>query len=442
MNRLRRLLMPHVVGLLTSPLGRSLRRRVAELKRGSGPHVVRYFHQPDDPYSHLAAQVLPKLAEKYDIQLEVHLVGPPPDGAAPERDKLVAYARKDAADIAPYLGLRFPPRAAQPSPEEVERAARLLAGAGSDVVRDAARIGDALWSGDVHALDDLPVASAEEAARALAAGSALRDDTGHYLGATFHYGGEWYWGVDRLHYLEARLQELGLLRSGEAAGPLVAMPDLSSSAALPATAGHRVTLEFFPSLRSPYTCISMNRVFALADRLSVELVLRPVLPMVMRGLPVPKAKFLYIITDTKREADRAGEPFGRACDPVGRPIERALSLFPWAREQGRARALLHAFTQAAFTKGVDTHTDAGLRQVVQAAGLSWEGAQPHLDTDGWRPEIEENRRVMFEAGLWGVPSFRILVAGQPVFATWGQDRLWLVEAKLLELQTTEAEGVA
>lgn len=39
---------------------------------------------------------------------------------------------------------------------------------------------------------------------------------------------------------------------------------------------------------------------------------------------------------------------------------------------------------------------------------------------------------MFEAGLWGVPSFRILVDGAPVFSTWGQDRLWLVEIELLK----------
>ena len=28
-------------------------------------------------------------------------------------------------------------------------------------------------------------------------------------GAMFHYGGEWYWGVDRLYLLERRLAELG-----------------------------------------------------------------------------------------------------------------------------------------------------------------------------------------------------------------------------------------
>jgi len=89
-------------------------------------------------------------------------------------------------------------------------------------------------------------------------------------------------------------------------------------------------LEFFLSLRSPYTYIAMERSFDLSHRLPVDLVLRPVLPMVMRGLPVPREKQLYIVLDTKREAEDAGVPFGRVCDPVGRPVERCFSLYPCA----------------------------------------------------------------------------------------------------------------
>ena len=77
---------------------------------------------------------------------------------------------------------------------------------------------------------------------------------------------------------------------------------------------------------------------------------------------------------------------------------------------------------------VDTGTDAGLRHVVEEAGLAWDDARPHLDGEGWREEVEENRRVLMKSGLWGVPSFRLLGEGdEPDFSTWGQDRLWLVE---------------
>jgi 2-hydroxychromene-2-carboxylate isomerase len=154
--------------------------------------------------------------------------------------------------------------------------------------------------------------------------------------------------------------------------------------------------------------------------------------MVMRGLPVPPEKRRYIVLDAKREAEDAGVPFGRICDPVGRPVERAFSLWRLAREHGRAGELLASFTRAAFAEGIDTGTDAGLRRVVLHAGLDWDEARARLSRDdGWRDELEANRRALLAAGLWGVPSYRLLGRdGEPDFCTWGQDRLWLVESEI------------
>jgi 2-hydroxychromene-2-carboxylate isomerase len=429
--------MPWVSWALTHEYTRDARRGIAEGRRRltGRPHVVDYFHQADDPYSHLAAQVLGRLRERYDVAVAPHLVGPPSDDAAPERERLDAFARKDAADVAPYHGLDFPAGAARPSDDALDLAQRLLTAAIADgsFERDAIRIGDALWRGGRPALDavasTLPPAAPDATRAALAADDALRARLGHYLGATFHYGGEWYWGVDRLWHLERRLQSLGVLRARQPADPIVPRPAPERAGAV---AGEcRLRLEFFASLRSPYTAIVFRRVLALPTRLPVDVVVRPVLPMVMRGLPVPTAKRLYIVLDTKREADDAGEPFGFACDPVGRPVERAFSLHPWACSQGRGAELLAAFTRAAFAEGVDTGEDDGLRHVVEQAGLSWAEARPHLDREGWRDALEENRRALLDAGLWGVPCFRLVgTGGAPDFCTWGQDRLWLVEAEI------------
>jgi 2-hydroxychromene-2-carboxylate isomerase len=156
--------------------------------------------------------------------------------------------------------------------------------------------------------------------------------------------------------------------------------------------------------------------------------------MVMRGLPVPRAKQLYIALDTKREAEDAGVAFGRVCDPVGRPVERAFSLYPWARERGRAAELLLSFARAAFAEGIDTGGDAGLRFVVERAGLAWDEARAHLDGESWRAELEANRIALFELGLWGVPSFCLRDAsGAALYSTWGQDRLWRVEQEIQRL---------
>ena len=437
MTSLVRHIAPRVVEVLTSPRTRATRRWLVERRRRmrGEPHRILYFHQVDDPYSQLAAETLPELLSRYDVELLPHLVGPPSDAAAPERARLAAFSRRDAADIAPGYGLAFPADAPEPTPECVELASRTLAAASAagSFPTHAARIGEALWSGQrerqLALAREVGVTDAATAAARTAEGSRLRERLGHYLGAMFHYGGEWYWGVDRLSHLERRLRALGLLRKAAAADFIAPRPEPAREPA-PA-ARERLVLEYYPSLRSPYTAIVMDRVLELTQRLPVDLVWRPVLPMVMRGLPVPREKQLYITLDTKREAEDAGVAFGRVCDPVGRPVERCFSLYPWARERGRAPELLRAFTQAAFAEGVDTGSDAGLRLVVERAGLAWDEARAQLDRDGWREELEANRKQLFALGLWGVPSFRLLGRpGEPDYATWGQDRLWRVEQEI------------
>ena len=439
MASLARRLGPRAVQVLTSAGTRAARRSLAEWGRRlrGAPHRVHYFHQVEDPYSQLAAQLLRPLIERYDVALVPHLAGPPSDAAAPERERLAAFARKDAADVAPGYGLAFPPGAPAPDAGLAELAARILAAAPAPeaFAALAPRVGEALWRGEGRALEALAqehgAADAAAAREAAAAGSRLRERLGHYLGATFHYAGEWYWGADRLDHLERRLAALGARRAGARGdGPIAARPGVSAER-VPAAAGERLALEFYASLRSPYTWLAVDRVYALPRRYPVDLVLRPVLPMVMRGLPVPRAKRLYITLDAKREAEDAGVRFGRVCDPVGRPVERCFSLYPFACERGRGAELLRSCLSAAFAEGIDLGTDAGLRLAAERAGLAWSEARERLDREGWRAPLERNREQLFALGLWGVPSFRLLGrAGEPDFCTWGQDRLWLVEREI------------
>lgn len=429
---------PIAMSILTSPRTRALRRAGASAARRlrGRAREVHYFHQVDDPYSALAAQTLRAVTDRYEVALLPHLVGKPSDAAAPERALLEAFARRDAADVARGFGRAFPTNAAAPDPAALALAQRVLARAISQraFLDSAPRVAAALWSGDAGALtaiaSALGEASEAEASASIAEGSALRERLGHYLGAMFHYAGEWYWGVDRLHHLERRLIGEGAAK-GDATRALIAARPAPRRAAKPASSAAPVALDFFASLRSPYTYIVTERAIALAKHYGVELVLRPVLPMVMRGLPVPPAKRFYIALDTKREAEDAGVPFGRICDPVGRPVERCFSLTPWAQGRGRSTELLLEFMRAAWSEGVDTGSDAGLRLVVERAGLTWSDALPHLDRDdGWRAELEANRAEMFALGLWGVPSFRVRGGGAPDYATWGQDRLWRVEEEI------------
>jgi len=433
---LRRSLNPGLTRALTHPRRRRLARRLGEVRRAlrGGPRRVEYFHQVDDPYCQLTAPLLERLMDRYGIELMPVLVGPPADDAAPEREKLFKFACKDVADIAPYYELAFHDIGCAPPPELVGLANAILAAniAADRFVVLAAAVGESLWAGDAVALSSLAeeygACDPDTAVRAIEGGNERRRKLGHYLAATFHYAGEWYWGIDRLSYLEDRLAELGL---GDGAAPLVRRTPGQHPPAN--RSGGELTLEFFASLRSPYTAISFERVRRLIDRYEIGLVLRPVLPMVMRGLPVPRPKARYILLDTKREAERAEVEFGHMADPVGRPVELGYSLFPWAREHGRAFEWLHEFARGAFAEGIDMGREAGLRLAAERAGLSWDEARSHIGGDEWRDEIEANQLALMEIGLWGVPSFRLSgPEGTPDFATWGQDRIWLLEERIRE----------
>ncbi len=422
-----------VLGPEANPAVIQARRKKAEAqrRRRNEPHVVDYFHQLDDPYSHLAAQVFAAFASHYDVTLRVHLIRATGGASQPELEKLAVWARRDAELIAPHLGLSFPSQSGTvPDPSHQVLAGRALA-ASSDEERIAsiAAVSEALWSGDEGALTGLAEkgASVAELDAALDRGSARLAKNKHYSGAMFLYGGEWYWGVDRLFHLENRLRELGACKEPEA--PLIAPRPDADVAGIDAS---RLRLDFYPSLNSPYTSIVFDRTIALKDACGIEFHHKPVLPMVMRGVPAPPPKARYIVFDTKREADAEGVAFGNLVMPIGTPTRRAYSLLPWAMAQGKDEALMSSLLRHAFALGVGLHKDAGMRKAVEAAGLDWAEAQKVIDGDDWKAMVERNQDEMVDGlGLWGVPSFRLSSPeGEADLAVWGQDRLWLVAAEI------------
>jgi len=391
--------------------------------------TVTYYHQVDDPYSHLVAQVLPALTEAYDIDLQLRLAPPPADEMAPDRGRLEAYARRDAAELARYYPVDFPARPAAPEPGAIARGQAVLAAAmdAGRFVEAAPEVGDALWRGEDAALDRAAQRFGEtdaETARArVAEGGREREQRGHYLGAMLYHDGVWHWGLDRLGYLEHGLRRHGL---GRGSDPALSLRPSGERPVLDAEPP--VTLDFYFSFRSPYSYLAVRRMPELLADHPVRLDIKPVLPMIMRGMPVPEAKRNYIMMDTLREAQRHEIPFGHFADPAGAGVERAMAIFDYAREQDRALAYLQSVATGIFAEAVDTATDDGLSALVERAGLDWSEARRYLGGDDWRDWAERNQQDLFDLDLWGVPSFH--VGG---YAAWGQDRLWMIADKLASL---------
>ena len=409
--------------------GRRAKKRVAVEKKRKAqglPHVVEYFHQVDDPYSHLMAQVVAQFAERYDIEVVPHLIRATGGRSQPEEEKLAVWARRDCGLIAPHYGLSFPDNAGVvPEPQLQQAANRALTKLGAkDFLNQVKGISTSLWS---DGFIDAGQVTAEEAEAALDAGSARLAELDHYSGAMLYYAGEWYWGVDRLFHLEERLRELGVCK--EPGQPYIApRPELD----VRGVDASGLQLHFFPSLNSPYTAIIYDNTIELSRACKINLHHKPVLPMVMRGVPAPPSKVAYIFFDVKRESEFLGVPFGNTIITIGDPVRQSYSLMPWAKSLGKDTELLSTLLRYAFAEGIALHSKKNIKRAVEEVGLDWSEALKHLGGEDWKPFIEKHQDEMVEGmGLWGVPSYRLCgPEGEPDLEVWGQDRLWLVAAEI------------
>lgn len=450
--------------------GAKVRRGAAALARSlrrERPRLTFYL-QVDDPISHLMAQVLPGLLQRYpDLDFQSRVVPVPAADVDPEPELRRRWLHNDASLLAARFGLRLPSPVASISPDRLHRAQAVLLRerAPLDQLQATVDVCQALWADDgdslAAAVQRYGVIAGHEVKPALEGNYRALRKAGHYHGSAIHYGGECFWGFDRLCHLQQRLHEEGFgpapmplgLRSATsvAGGPdesavfasaaenalversaversVVESSDFGDVATAVGLGGapfpnvpasiERPVLEAWVSFRSPYAYIAGQRLGALVQaRPELAVVLRPVLPMVTRGLAVPRAKRLYIVKDAKREAERHGLPFGNLCDPLGEGVEKAFALWHAAELQGRGVLAFARISRAIWAEAADLKEPKTCAALAEELGISPDG-EP-----GWQSLAEQNRQALRERGLWGVPSFAI---GD--WAVWGQDRLsWALE---------------
>lgn len=441
---MQRLLRSMLLTLLFSPGMQRLRRRMAELRRRlfRRAHVVSVFLELDDPYSYLLAHYLPALQQAYDIELRVYLAQSLGDNFKPAADMLAEYAVTDAERLASELGVPFLDRGHSPPVEHRRALLDCIAAAdGTPEFRDELFVAlQQYWRGDTEGVARRVGSRGADGSSSslLQRNAKLLRKMGHYNCATMHYAGEWYWGVDRLHYLTERLDELAA-RKQDRADPLLGsirqVMHFDLPVTPPAAAKELPPLEYFHSFRSPYSYIGLQNACRIADGFGLKLRIRPVLPMVVRGYQVPRSKLLYIAMDAIREARRLGVPIGDFADPIGAGADRLMAVFPYAESEKRARDFVINAGKAVMSEAIDVASDKGLREVAGRSGLFWPDVVAALQQEDWRPVVDENRDSMMESGSWGVPTMRV---GE--FTVWGQDRDWMLVRHLEDLCDT-GEGI-
>lgn len=387
-----------------------------------------FYFQADAPQSYLMAQMVQRLAAAHPRAWAFHLVPPLAPDVDPAPVKREKWWTRDARELAGFWDLEMPDGPDTVDPVPVKRANQLLLVSRpfDDQLSAALEVGRALWRNDRPALDKALGSWGHEASGDIGPVTqrnyAEVRKRGYYAGSSVYYAGEWYAGVDRLRGLEERLADED---DRAPDGILTMRPESERPPERLVEPGTPLELEIFFSFRSPYSYLAIDRTAHLAERFGLPLRIRPVLPMVTRGLPVPKLKTLFIVRDAKREAERLGIPFGRISDPLGTAVERCLGAFVAADAQGKGLDFTRSAASGIWSEALDPSTYVDMKTIVERAGLDWETVGTAATGEAWRATVADNAEELEKTGLWGVPTFR---AGS--YSTWGQDRLPLLEDRL------------
>ena len=402
----------------------------AKRKNENRPHEVLYFHKVDDPYSHLTIHYIDKIKSTFDVVLKPVLVGEENAEAVHEPTLYNLYCLEDAKRIAPFYDIELSAES-YPSKELIDQSNSILVSVEEDNFSEVAKkVSSAIWTGDRDSLNKLSTHYAStitEVADKLEEGNKIRNENGYYFGSAFYYAKELYWGVDRLNHLEDRLIELGV--KTDSTNDSICSPNLSAPSKL--NSEKKVNLSFYPSLNSPYTYASAKRVREMKDDYPINLITKPVLPMLMRNMTIPDFKGKYIISDAARESRKYGYPMGSIYSPIGKPARKAYSLFPIIDEAGKGFEYIDELLKASFYDGINIGEDDYLESLVGKLGLDWSTISADLNTKRWKKVLDDNLKDMYDGNCWGVPSFKITDSdGSNPFYVWGQDRMWLLKEEI------------
>lgn len=197
-------------------------------------------------------------------------------------------------------------------------------------------------------------------------------------------------------------------------------------------------VDVYWSHQSPYCYFALDRILALHRRGDVDVVLRLVLPGVLRNPQVfadaTELEQRYFALDIRRTAAFLGLPYGEArpypvefepgtlfrAAPQQPRVHRLYYLNAAAEHAGQGWAFLDRVARLIWDGGtVDWHSDATMRAAVEQVGLNYRqlSARAAAGAEQFEREFAANHESLIAAGHWGVPTF--VYDGEPFF---GQDR--------------------
>ncbi len=196
------------------------------------------------------------------------------------------------------------------------------------------------------------------------------------------------------------------------------------------------TVDVYWSFRSPYSYLATPGMREIRDNYSVEVNLRPVMPIAIRApemlfKPENANRTIYILTDWSRRAEFLGMPNDwPSPDPIVQNFEtmeiaeeqpyiyRLTSLGVEAQRRGKGVDFAAEVSSLIFggTEGWDQGDH--LAKAAERAGLDLAEMEAAIEGGDHLEEVSANQASLDAAGGWGVPSF---VFESELF--FGQDRI-------------------
>ena len=208
-----------------------------------------------------------------------------------------------------------------------------------------------------------------------------------------------------------------------------------------------LAIDFYISMRSPYSYLVTPRLAALSEAYDVEITARPVYAIAARDPGWFKTLnplwMSYFVADQQRTAEFLGVPFALPRpDPIIQDLEtgaiaadqpyiRGLTrLAAEAGERGRSFPLVREVSALIFDGTVDGWNQGDhLKNAVARAGLDLGELEAAIDAAPERFDamISANQDAQKAAGHWGTPL--MVFNGEPFF---GQDRFDMLKWRLAQ----------
>jgi 2-hydroxychromene-2-carboxylate isomerase len=380
----------------------------------------------NDPYSYLLVQLLPALEQQLNVKITLYLISENLPCKTQNANEWHRWAMQDCIILAKQFKLNFV--AKRPTNKAVITGQQLWQ-LQPKTINNAIEIFNSTWenSFSTHFPHSTPVIN-----------TLIRHQTslikkGFYLPASIYCAGEWFWGLDRLIFLQHRLAKLTNNTTSELINNIPKQTDEFSFASTQAHIVREITekaqhikqtreLTVYLSLRSPYSYLGWIKAKNLAKKYGLVLQVKPVLPLMMQGAKLSKNKVKYIYLDVLRHCELYQLPFNKFSDPLGKGVLNCYQLFLYAAEHNLTVEFFDTMFAAVYDKGLDLANPDIVKNLCLTIGIDYDSALAFDAQNPWLTQVQQNLDELKAYNLWGVPTFKYEDT-----VVWGQDRINLIE---------------